>query len=150
MGGPWNDAAIAREKRYQDAAAKYGMHCWVFLREPRSIEENMPKREVILRKVVTAFRDHPGMGVWKGEEEPEWGKKPVAPLVRAREIIRELDTNHPIAVTHAPRGTVESLRAFNTTADITGADIIRLAIRRAGIRWRQTRRSAWSVITRGA
>src|ERR1041384_7230237 len=63
------------------------------------------------------------MGVWKGEDEPEWGRKPVPPLVRTREIIRELDTNHPIAVTHAPRGTVESLRRYNAAADITGADI---------------------------
>jgi hypothetical protein len=123
MGGPWNDEAIAKEKAYQDAAAKYGMHCWVFLRELGSIEENAPRREAMLRKVVTAFRDHPGMGVWKGEDEPEWGKKPVPPLVRARQIIRELDTNHPVAVTHAPRGTVESLRPYNAAADITGADI---------------------------
>ena len=123
MGGPWNDAAIAQEKKFQDAAAKYGMHCWVFLRELGSIEENSLKREAMLRKVVTTFRDHPGMGVWKGEDEPEWGKKPVPPLVRTREIIRELDTNHPVAVTHAPRGTVESLRPYNAAADITGADI---------------------------
>jgi hypothetical protein len=123
MGGPWNEAAIAKEESFQDAAAKHGMHCWVFLRELGSIEENAPKREAMLRKVVTAFRDHPGMGVWKGEDEPEWGKKPVPPLVHARKIIRELDTNHPVAVTHAPRGTVESLRPYNVSADITGADI---------------------------
>jgi hypothetical protein len=122
QGGPWNDAAIAQEKKYQDAAAKHGMHCWVFLRELGSIN-NTPGREAMLRKVVTTFRDHPGMGVWKGEDEPEWGKKPVPPLVRAREIIRQLDTNHPVAVTHAPRGTVESLRPYNAAADITGADI---------------------------
>ena len=123
MGGPWDDAAIAKEKAYQDAAARYGMYCWVFLRELGSIEENAPRREAMLRKVVTTFRDHPGMGVWKGEDEPEWGKKPVPPLIRARGIIRELDTNHPMAVTHAPRGTVESLRPYNASADITGADI---------------------------
>ena len=77
----------------------------------------------MLRKVVATFKDHPGLGVWKGEDEPEWGKKPVAPLVRAKEIIHELDPHHPVAVTHAPRGTVESLRRYNVTADITGADI---------------------------
>jgi len=123
MGGPWNEAAIEQERAYQDAAARYGMHCWVFLRELGSVPEGNPVREAMLRKVVTAFRDHPGMGVWKGEDEPEWGKRPIPPMVRARAIIRELDTNHPIAVTHAPRGTVETLRAYNVTADITGADI---------------------------
>lgn len=35
MGGPWNDEAIAQEKKFQDAAAKYGMHCWVFLRRAK-------------------------------------------------------------------------------------------------------------------
>ncbi len=123
MGGPWDEAAIEREQQWQDAAAKHGLHCWVFLRELGSIEPGAVKREAMLRKVVTRFRDHPGMGVWKGEDEPEWGKRPVPPLVRAREIIRELDTNHPIAVTHAPRGTVATLRPYNAAADITGADI---------------------------
>jgi hypothetical protein len=56
-------------------------------------------------------------------DEPEWGKSPIPPLVRAREIIRELDPDHPIALTHAPRGTVESIRPYNAGADITGADI---------------------------
>ena len=123
MGKAWDEEAIAHEKKWQDAAARYGMHCWVFLRELASIDDKNPRREAMLRKVVTAFRDHPGMGVWKGADEPEWGKLPVAPLVRAREVIRELDTNHPIAVTHAPRGTVATLRPYNASADITGADI---------------------------
>jgi hypothetical protein len=99
------------------------MHCWVFLRELGSVPEGNATHEAMLRKVVNAFKDHPGMGVWKGEDEPEWGKKPVPPLVRAREIIREIDLKHPVAVTHAPRGTVESLRRYNAAADITGADI---------------------------
>jgi hypothetical protein len=123
MGGPWDDDAIAREQQWQDAAARNGMRCWVFLRELGDIGANQPQREAMLRKVVTRFRDHPGMGVWKGVDEPEWGKHALPPLVRAREIVRELDTNHPMAVTHAPRGTVASLRPYNDAADITGADI---------------------------
>src|SRR5258705_5249920 len=123
MGKEWDNDAITQELRYQDAAAKCGMHCWVFLRELGSIPDGDLKREAMLRKVVTALKSHPGLGVWKGEDEPEWGKRPIPPLVRTREIIRELDTNHPIAVTHAPRGTIESLRRYNAAADITGADI---------------------------
>jgi hypothetical protein len=123
MGKAWDDEAIAHERKWQDAAAKHGMYCWVFLRELASIDGKDPKREAMLRKVVNTFREHPGMGVWKGADEPEWGKLAVPPLVRAREIIRELDTNHPVAVTHAPRGTVSTLRPYNASADITGADI---------------------------
>ena len=123
MGGPWDAAAIEREQQWLDAAARHQMHCWVFLRELGSITPQAPQRETMLRQVVTRFRNHPGLGVWKGADEPEWGREPVPPLVRAREIIRELDPHHPIAVTHAPRGTVASLRPYNASADITGADI---------------------------
>src|SRR5439155_6822476 len=122
-GGPWNDETIAVEQKFEDAAAKYGMHCWVFLRELGAVPDGDAKREAMLRKVINTFKDHPGLGVWKGVDEPEWGKQPIPPMLRARAIIRELDPNHPLAATHAPRGTVQSLRAYNATADITGADI---------------------------
>ena len=123
MGGDWDDAALEREQRWEDAAARYGMHCWVFLREAGAVRAGDPRTEAMLRRIVTRFRDHPGLGVWKGVDEPEWGKAPIPPLVRAREIIRELDPSHPLALTHAPRGTVETLRPYNAGADITGADI---------------------------
>jgi hypothetical protein len=123
MGGPWDDAAMEREQAWMDAAARYGMHCWVFLRELGSIEPKAARKEEMLRGVVKRFRQHPGLGVWKGVDEPEWGKHAIPPMLSARAIIEELDTNHPIAVTHAPRGTVESLRRYNPTAHITGADI---------------------------
>src|SRR4051812_34153855 len=49
MGKDWDEEAIAQELRYQDAAAKYGMHCWVFLRELGSIPQGDAKREAMLR-----------------------------------------------------------------------------------------------------
>jgi len=123
MGKAWDDAALEEEQKWQDAAARYGMHCWVFLRELGSIEPGASRKEAMLRRVVDRFRNHSGLGVWKGVDEPEWGKHPIPPMRRAREIIRELDPHHPVAVTHAPRGTVPTLRPYNATADITGADI---------------------------
>src|SRR5205085_12684813 len=103
--------------------ARYGRHCGVVLRETVKVSAGDGGTEVMQRKIVLRFRDHAGLGVWKGVDEPEWGKEPIPPLVRAREILRELDPNHPVAVTHAPRGTVETLRPYNAAADITGADI---------------------------
>jgi hypothetical protein len=123
MGGPWDDRAIDQEQRWQDAAARLGLHCWVALRELASIEPDAAAREAMLRRVVGRFKDHPGMGAWKGVDEPEWGRHPLPPLVRAYRIIHELDPDHPVAVTHAPRGTVATLRPYNAAADITGADI---------------------------
>lgn len=122
-GGDWTPATIEREQQWLDAAAKHGMYCWPFLRELASIGPNDTRREAMLREVVNRFKNHPGLLAWKGVDEPEWGKHAIAPLVRAREIIRELDPNHPLVIIQAPRGTVETLRPYNAAADIIGADI---------------------------
>ena len=120
-GGQWTEENIRREQKYLDAAARYGMHCLPFLRENANITS--AAREAQLRKLLAQFKDHPGLGAWKGDDEPEWSKKPIPPLVRAYDIIKEVDPNHPLAIIHAPRGTVESLREYNVAADIIGADI---------------------------
>lgn len=117
----WNEECIAREQKYMDAAARYGMHCLPFLREDSCV--TTPAREAQLREIVNRFKDNPGLGAWKGEDEPEWGKVPLPPLLKARDIIRELDPNHPIVIIQAPRGTVETLGEYNVCGDILGADI---------------------------
>jgi hypothetical protein len=123
MGTAWNDAALELEQQYEDAAARHGMHCLVNLRELGSIDEKSPAREERLRALVTRFRKHAGLGVWKHVDEPEWGKHPIPPMLRATKIIRELDPEHPIEITHAPRGTVETMRPYNATTDIVATDI---------------------------
>lgn len=119
----WNEKTIAEEDRLMAAGAKYGVRCWVFLRELASVKDGDAKRETMLRRVITRYKDHPGLFMWKGEDEPEWGKRPVAPQARAREIIRQLDPAHPLVLIQAPRGTVETLRPYNAVCDVTGADI---------------------------
>jgi hypothetical protein len=123
MGVNWSDQTYARERAYLDAAARNHMYCATSLRELSSLPEGNAKREASLRKLVETFKDHPGLGVWKGADEPEWGKQPVEPLRRAHEFIRKLDPNHPIFIVQAPRGTVESMKAYDATLDITGADV---------------------------
>lgn len=123
MAHPWNDEAIEQEQRWQDAAARNGMHCWVALADLGTLKPEDANKEARLRRVIERFRGHPGMGVWKGVDEPEWGKQPAEGLIRAYQIIHELDPNHPVGVTQAPRGTVKTLRPYNAAADIIGADI---------------------------
>lgn len=120
---PWNDQTIAREQEWMDAAAQHGMYCWPFLHELASVAPQDAKREARLRDVISRFKNHPGLLVWKGADEPEWGKLPLGPLVRAYQIIKELDPHHPIVTIQAPRGTVESLRPYNAASDIIGEDI---------------------------
>lgn len=121
QGGPWDEATIQREIKYLEAAERYGMHTLPYLREHSVV--TTPDSATQLRKLVNRLKDYPGLGAWKGDDEPEWGKRPLEPLVRAREVIKEADPNHPLVIIHAPRGTVESLRRYNVTGDIFGMDI---------------------------
>ena len=123
MAAPWDEAAFEREKAWMDAAARNGMHCLVSLREAGSIKGGDAANEAKLRRIVTTFKDHPAMGAWKGVDEPDWGKHPVGPMVRAYRVIKELDPDHPVWVVQAPRGTVESMRQYAVACDATGADI---------------------------
>jgi hypothetical protein len=117
----WNDATLQREEAYMDAAVRYGLHCMPYLREDACLVSEA--REAQLRKILSRFKDHPGLGVWKGDDEPEWAKTPLPPLMRTYQVIKEVDPNHPVVFIHAPRGTVESLRRYNVACDIVGADI---------------------------
>ncbi|HZV36314.1 MAG TPA: hypothetical protein VFB72_17185, partial [Verrucomicrobiae bacterium] len=120
-GHDWTEQTFADEQQWEDAAARCGMYCWVFLRELASVTNS--ECEAKLRRVVNQFKDHPGMGIWKGADEPQWGKVKVEPLIRGYNIVRELDPNHPFVTMQAPRGTVKALRPYNATCDVTGMDI---------------------------
>ena len=119
----WSKDTFVTEQTWEDAAARCGLYCWPNLRDLASIGPHDTKKEALLRRVINQFKDHPGLAVWKGLDEPEWGKAKIPPMLRARDIIRELDTNHPIAILQAPRGTVQTLLPYTPTGDITGADI---------------------------
>ena len=123
MARAWDEETIAQEQEWLDAAARNGMLCLLNPRELSSIEPDDAAKEALLRRLVNRFKDHPGLGAWKGVDEPEWNKHPIAPMLRARDIIRELDPDHPIEITQAPRGTIETLRPYNQTCDIIAADV---------------------------
>jgi hypothetical protein len=122
MGVAWTDETFASEQKYLDAAAKYGLYCATNLRELSSVKEGSPA-EAKLTALLERFKDHPGLGVWKGVDEPQWGKHPVEPMLRAYDVIHKTDGKHPVFVVQAPRGTIDQLRAYDATYDITGADI---------------------------
>lgn len=119
----WDAEWVEREKQYMKAAAHAGMYCAPYLKELAEIDAKHPEREDRLRRVVRFFKGNPGLGVWKGADEPQWGKRAVPDLMRAYHIIHEEDPNHPLWIVHAPRGTVEELRAYDATYDIGGVDV---------------------------
>jgi hypothetical protein len=125
LGGKWDEDCFVAEKRMHDAAAKYGMHCWLYLRDVAAIKNE--RQEALLRKIVTTFKDHPGLGCYKGADEPEWGRAPLPPLERTYTVLKELDLQRPLVIIQAPRGTMESLKRYNPICDITGFDVYPIA-----------------------
>ena len=63
------------------------------------------------------------MGLWKGADEPEWGKKRPEDVANSARIFHEADPNHPIWLVQAPRGTVESMKRYDAGWDVGGIDI---------------------------
>ena len=125
----WDDDWIAREKALQAAAAKAGMYCLPWLKDLSAIDPGDKKSEERLRQVVRMFKTSPGLAIWKGEDEPQWGemnsrgKKTPAPLITAYQIIKEEDPHHPVWIVQAPRGTIKELKPYNATHDVAGVDI---------------------------
>ena len=121
--GDWTAAYMKEEIHLLDVAARYHMHAAPWLKELADFPPTAAAKEKRLEEVINALKNHPGLGVWKGDDEPEWGKKSPANLRHIYEIIKKVDPNHPVWIVQAPRGTVQSLAAYNDTLDITGTDI---------------------------
>jgi hypothetical protein len=123
-GYDWDEEKTFRHtKEVLDAAAKNKMHTWVWFKELSGFNPGDKTKEELFRKIVTRFKDHPGMGAWKGADEPEWGKDPVPPLQHAYNVLKQVDPETPLVIIQAPRGTVESLKTYVPALDILGTDI---------------------------
>jgi hypothetical protein len=123
------DAQIAQQRALLDAAAAVGLRCWLWLGNAASLPADPASPAVqLMTDIVNDFKAHPGLGVWKGADEPAnplRGKFviPAAPLVRAYTRLKALDPGHPVVIMQAPRGSASALAAYRPAFDITGADI---------------------------
>src|SRR4051812_17509892 len=85
--------------RQLDAAEQHGLQMWVAL---AGLDNNLG-RQTLLNKIVNALKAHPGLGVWKGADEPAHGHIRAAGLVAVRNHLKTVDPDHPIAIIQAPR-----------------------------------------------
>ena len=130
-GGPaWNDQAIEKEKAMQSAAAAGGLRCCPWLGwDLSNFDPSDTRKEAKLKKVIAAFKDSPGMGLWKGADEPGWGnshnarKSTPEQVAYVAQLLHKLDPSHPIWLVQAPRGTVASLKRYDAGWDVGGIDI---------------------------
>jgi hypothetical protein len=130
--GDWSlaqiDAQLAEARQSLDAAHAHGLHCWLWLGETAVLSgPNASENEQLLRRIVGAVKTHPGLGAYKGIDEPHnpFRPRPVDPvgMKKAYDLVKQLDAGHPLVVTHEPISSAASLKPYAAACDITGADI---------------------------
>jgi len=90
---------------------------------------------MLLDQVVNTFKGHPGLGAWKGSDEPAHAHVPAAGCVAVYHHLKQLDPHHPVVLIEAPRGpgptlqspdrplTVAAVRPYAAACDVHGIDI---------------------------
>lgn len=120
-GEDWNTTHVEAFGRYADTAFAHGIYSSPNLAELTVL--NSPKRRTALTDFINRYKSHPGILFWKSADEPQWSKVPVKPLRAAYELMHQLDPNHPVWTTHAPRGTYADLLPYNSVGDVVATDI---------------------------
>lgn len=131
----WNAASVDRQLRpvaaELDGAEQHGLQVWLAL---AGVDANLD-RQPLLDKIVDACKDHPGLGAWKGVDEPAHARVPAAGMVEVYEHLKGLDPDHPVAIIEAPRRrgpkpgspdeplTVAAVRPYAAACDIHGVDV---------------------------
>jgi hypothetical protein len=117
--------------RQLDASQQNGLQMWVAL---AGLDNNL-SRKSLLDKIVNTVKGHPGLGVWKGADEPAHGHVPANGLVAVRNHLKTVDPDHPIAIIEAPRApapapgapdrplTIAAVKPYAAACDIHGVDI---------------------------
>jgi hypothetical protein len=123
------DGQIAQQRALLDGAAAAGLLCWLWLGNAASHPVSPTSTPAtLMTNIVNTFKAHPGLGVWKGADEPAnplrgQFKLPAAGLIRAYKKLKTLDPGRPLVIIQAPRGKVADLLPYRPAFDITGADI---------------------------
>ncbi|MCX6376158.1 MAG: hypothetical protein NTU88_09050, partial [Armatimonadetes bacterium] len=72
-----------------------------YVSEPTVFDPKHPERQEELRQIVERFKDHPALIAYKDVDEPAWGKRPIPPIVKGYEIIKQIDPGHPVVMVNA-------------------------------------------------
>ena len=81
------------------------------------------QKRALLEQIVRHYRDNPALFLWKGADEPQWGKIPIENLKVFYDTVHLLDHNHPVWITQAPRGTPADLVPYLPYYDVGAIDI---------------------------
>ncbi|HET8893918.1 MAG TPA: hypothetical protein VFM96_07470 [Gaiellaceae bacterium] len=131
----WTSAALDEQliavAQELDAAPAHGLQLWLAL---AGVDNDLSNKS-FLDRVVNTFKGHPGLGAWKGVDEPALAHVPAAGCVAVYEHLKALDPHHPVVIIEAPRSpgptrhspseplTVAAIRPYAAACDIHGVDI---------------------------
>jgi hypothetical protein len=131
----WSAAAAAEQlfsvTQELDAARAHKLQVWLAL----AGADNDLTQVSLLNEIVAALKGHPGLGAWKGVDEPAHAHVPAPGCVAVYNHLRALDPDHPVVIIEAPRGpgptrgspdtrlTVAAVRPYTAACDIHGIDI---------------------------
>ena len=139
----WNkdtvDAQIDEAIVKLNAASVHGLQIWMGL---AGIATALTPT---LDKVVNALKAHPGLGAWKGADEPAHSptQNPTPGCIAVYNHIRALDPDHPVVLIEAPRGPapkpnpknvfdttlkIADVQPYAAACDIHGIDIYPVSI----------------------
>jgi hypothetical protein len=119
-----------------DGAQQHGLQLWLAL---AGVDRDLSHRP-LLDQIVNAVKGHPGLGVWKGVDEPALARVPAAGCVAVYKHVRALDPDHPLAIIEAPRGpapaaggrttplTAAAVKPYAAACDIHGVDIYPVSV----------------------
>jgi hypothetical protein len=103
--GKWGPAKEAELDGLIKAADREGERIVIWIGDLENVQPSDTTKYAELRRVINKYRNDPAIFLWKGVDEPQWGKIPAENLRAFHDLVHESDPNHPVWVTQAPRGT---------------------------------------------
>lgn len=142
LGETWTEQHLTSAAAWNDKAAEHGVYTWLQLRGLATISASSP-RVPLLQRVVERLRDHPGMGLYKGWDEP-WPRFTPQRLAFTYDFVKRNDPNHLYANVFAPRSKDRlilahapdppDLRPYRRVTDVAGINVYPIYYRNLGVR----------------
>jgi hypothetical protein len=123
LKGAWGPAKEAELDALLKEADQEGMHVAIWIADLVDLTPSDTAQLAELKRVLTKYRNDPAIFLWKGADEPRWGKIPVDRLRLFDETVHAVDPDHPVWVTQAPRGTAADLEPYSKYFDVGAIDI---------------------------
>jgi hypothetical protein len=123
------DETLAQRMAYMDQCAAIGMKVnyavngLVGLPHDKTdfvlSEDELERRNLLLRKEIEAFKDHPALLSWYMNDEPVGQGRPPGILEEAYQMIKKIDPYHPVTVVFV---IPDRAKAFEHSMDIAMTD----------------------------